>query len=89
MFMILLIASFGIIMFLENESSYYREYAGLTCEGFNMELDFIKQIYPEFAEKKCEDIKIMIENQTKADVLCDQIKEINWPEKIDCNEALK
>lgn len=80
----IIISLFTFSIILINENNYYKEYASILCEGFNMELDFIKQIYPEVAEKRCQDIKILIDNSTKADVLCDQIKGIQWPEQIDC-----
>lgn len=81
--------SYFTIIHYVNETIYYQEYAQLTCEGFNVELDFIKEIYPTFAEKQCEDVRVVIDNQTKADAMCEQIKTIKWPDRIDCQGALE
>lgn len=84
--MTMIVAYFNAVLVVTiiNENNYYKEYSQITCEGFNVELEFIKKIYPEFAEKKCGDMRIMLDNENKSDIICDQLKEISWPEKIDC-----
>ena len=83
--MIMMFLGFITQLSLVNQNDYHKEYSMLLCEGFNIELEFIKVIYPDFAENKCEDIRILVNETAKADILCDQIKGIKWPDKLDCD----
>ena len=83
----LIIVLSGIFIFgLQFKITVYKEYSNVLCETNNQGIELISSIYPEWADYKCKDLHIMLEDSNKAEILCREIKKIPKIDKLNCEK---